>query len=103
MPDYTDAHLARLVSLDREERAYADVDAIAAFAPEWREKLAALRAYILVCLESQTGAPDDVFAAKLKSYQREYDATLARAKAASMPAAADIPQAWPDLSAEVAR
>lgn len=103
MPDYTDAHLARLVNIDRETRAYSDVDAIGTFAAPWREHLTALRVYVLICLESQTGAQDDLFAAKLKSYQREFDAALARARAASVPEPAGIPQAWPGLSAEVGR
>jgi hypothetical protein len=103
VPNYTDAQLARLVNPTREARAYADVDAIAAFAAPWREQLVALRVYVLICLESQTGAQDDMFAAKLKSYQREFDATLTRARAASVPAPAGIPQAWPGLSAETGR
>jgi hypothetical protein len=41
-----------------------------------------LRAYIITCLESQADA-DDLFAQKLKHYQREFDRVLALAKAAT--------------------
>ena len=52
----------------------------------WRERLITLRAYILVCLEHQAN-PDDLYAAKLKNYRADFDATLAQARASAPDAA----------------
>jgi hypothetical protein len=103
MPDYTDSHLARLVTLERETRAYADVDALGTFATPWRERLAVLRCYLIICLESQKGGMDDIFTAKLSSYRREYDTTLAQARAATVSTGGTVPATWPSLTAEVGR
>ena len=77
---YHDAYLAPLVTADRETRALADVNTIAEFGDDWIAKLTVVRAYVLVCLESQK-APDDLFAAKLSAYRKEWDALLSQAKA----------------------
>ena len=79
---YADAYLKAQVTEDRETRAVADVNAIATFAAAWLEKLAILRAYIIVCLECQA-QPDDLFAQKLKHYRQEWETALAAAKAAT--------------------
>lgn len=83
MPDYTDAFLAPLATFERETRATADVDAMGQFAPYWRDKLIALRVYIIACLENMKNGEGDIYSAKLKEYRREFDATLAAAQAAS--------------------
>jgi hypothetical protein len=79
---YYDSYLTPLITDDRETRALADVDRIAAFPAEWRGKLGVLRAYVLTCLESNADA-EDVFSVKLKQYQKEFDHTLAQARAAA--------------------
>lgn len=82
---YTDAYLKTRVTVDIENRAMAEIDAIRAFptAPvNYRESLIRLRAYIITCLE-QGSTSDDVFAAKLTAYRKEYDAALAAAHAAA--------------------
>lgn len=79
---YYDAYLKDLVTQGHEDRALADVDAIADFAADWREKLGVLRAYILVCLESMA-EPEDLFTAKLTQYRKEWTETLAKARSAT--------------------
>lgn len=78
---YHDSYLTPLLTEDRETRALEDVDRIATFPTEWRDKLGVLRAYVLTCLESNASG-EDVFSVKLKQYQKEFDATLALARAA---------------------
>lgn len=82
---YPDAYLAKFCTTEREVRAYADVDSAGTFATAWRDKLAVLRCYVIACLENQA-QPDDLFAAKLKSYRFEYETMLAQAKAATVDA-----------------
>lgn len=77
---YTDAYLKSQVTEARENIAEADVDAIATFSAEWKQKLAIIRTYIIVCLECQA-QPDDLFAQKLKHYRQEWEAQIALAKA----------------------
>lgn len=84
---YHDAWLKTHATPEREARAFADVDAIAAFPTEWRDRLAVLRTYELVCLECQANA-DDLFAQKLKHYRAEWQTTLTQARAALPSAAA---------------
>jgi hypothetical protein len=103
VPEYTDAHLSRLVTLERETIATGDVDALGAFPTAWRNRLITLRTYVIICLESQKGGMDDIFSAKLSSYRREYDATLVQARRAAETAGATLPAAWPSLTAEVGR
>lgn len=79
---YADEYLAPLVTDDRETRATADVAVLGTFPDAWQERLVRLRAYILTCQESQA-APDDLFASKLKTYQKEFDALLPAAQAAA--------------------
>lgn len=82
---YADAYLKGNVTEDRENRAEADVAAIATFSAEWAQKLSICRAYIITCLECQA-QPDDLFASKLKHYREEWESTLAAAKAATVDA-----------------
>ena len=83
---YTDAFLSPLATPDRTARAESDVDAIATFATEWRDKLVVLRTYLLICLDSQKSA-EDAFAVKLAAYRKEWESVLAAAKAATTDAA----------------
>lgn len=78
---YADAYLATLVTQDRETRALADVAAYGTFPVDWTERLVRLRAYCIVCAESQQ-APDDLFATKLATYRKEFAEALPLAKAA---------------------
>lgn len=78
---YYDAYLAPLVTQERETRAIAEVAAIGTFPDTWTERLVRLRAYCIVCAESQK-APDDLFTAKLKTYSKEFADALPLAKAA---------------------
>jgi hypothetical protein len=80
---YADAYLKSVVTEDREDRAMADVAAVATFAAEWVQKLTIIRAYILTCLECQA-QPDDLFSQKLKHYRQEWESALASAKAATV-------------------
>ncbi len=79
---YADEYLSQLITDDREARATADVALLGTFPAAWLERLVRLRAYILTCQESQA-APDDLFSAKLKHYQKEFDAILPAAQAAA--------------------
>lgn len=88
--NYYDGYLASKITQGREERAYADVDAVGAFASPWRDKLAVLRAYIITCLECQATA-DDLYSAKLAAYRKEFETTLAQARAAVVPEAGEAP------------
>ncbi len=78
---YGDAYLSSLVTQERENRAVTDVAAIGTFPVDWTERLVRLRAYIVTCQESQK-APDDLFAAKLATYSKEFTAMLPIARAA---------------------
>jgi hypothetical protein len=69
---YPDAYLAKFCTVEREARALADVALMAAgktFSADWTERLTIVQCYILACLENQAGQPEDLFTAKLKSYQ----------------------------------
>jgi len=80
---YYDPYLLPLVTEAREARALADVNAQRAdFPAAWLERLTRLRAYVIVCQESQQTV-DDLFAVKLAQYQKEYDKTLPLAIAAA--------------------
>ena len=79
---YHDGYLKSLITVEREARAAADVAAIGTFAAEWESRLTVLRAYILTCLES-SAEKEDLFAAKLAIYRKEFDQTLAQARAAT--------------------
>ncbi|MBB1161471.1 hypothetical protein [Aquariibacter albus] len=83
---YADAYLAPLVTEEREARAAADVAELGTLPAAWVARLVVARAYVLTCLESQRAA-DDTFSAKLSAYRKEWDSTLAQARAAQ--AAAD--------------
>ena len=86
---YDDAYLSTRIDSDLEERAVAFIDTLdsaGTLSDFWRERLITLRAYILVCLEHQAN-PDDLYAAKLKNYRSDFDATLAQARASAPDAA----------------
>jgi hypothetical protein len=83
---YPDAYLAKFCTIDRETRAFADVDTYGTFPEVWRNKLTVLKCYVLACLENQSD-PEDLFTAKLKSYRQEFDSALAQARAATPDAA----------------
>lgn len=78
---YVDAYLAPLVTQEREKRAIADVAAYGTFPADWTERLVRLRAYVIVCSESQK-SPEDLFTAKLATYRKEFNDALPFAKAA---------------------
>ncbi|MFO1268563.1 MAG: hypothetical protein U1F25_13710 [Rubrivivax sp.] len=78
---YADAYLAPLVGQAREAQAIADVAQLGTLPAAYVARLVAVRAYVLTCLESQK-APDDLFAAKLAAYRKEWADVLAQARAA---------------------
>lgn len=84
---YSDKYLAPLVTTTTETTAVEDVALEGSFSPTHTEKLVILRAYVLTCQDSQR-TPDDVFAAKLATYRKEYGETLTRARIAAAAAAA---------------
>lgn len=84
---YPDAYLARFCTQDREDRALAIVQGMAAtagvtLAADWLERLTIAHTYILAALENQAD-PEDLFAAKLKAYRQQFDALLPQAIAAA--------------------
>lgn len=78
---YADGYLAPLVTPAREQKAIDDVQLLGTLPEAWVQRLVVLRAYVITCLESQK-APDDLFAAKLITYRKEYSDVLAQARAA---------------------
>lgn len=80
--NYPDAYLAKYCTIDRETRAFSEVDLLGTFSAAWRNKLTVLKTYILVCLENQADA-EDLFTAKLASYRKEFDSMLAQARGAT--------------------
>jgi hypothetical protein len=97
MIEYFDAYLAPLIEKtpEFETRAIEDVAQLGGFPDPWPDKLAVLRAYILVCLEN-SASPEDVFTLKLKQYQAEFKAALTQARlAANVPAPAYLPLSIP--------
>lgn len=78
---YPDAYLAKFCTVDREQRAFAEVDMLGTFATTWRNRLTILKCYVLACLENQAD-PEDLFTAKLAAYRKEFDSMLAQARAA---------------------
>ena len=81
MPNYTDEYLSGQVTIEREQRATADVAVQGDLPLQWRNRLIELRTYIITCQECMQ-TPDDVFAIKLKAYRDEYEVSLNLAKAA---------------------
>lgn len=79
---YYDAYLKKFCDSAIEYRAYGEVDIRGTFSDAWRDRLVVYMAYILVCLENQANE-EDLFTAKLKSYQKEFDRVLAQARAAT--------------------
>lgn len=78
---YTDAYLAPLVTEEREARAVSYVADLGTFPAAWVTRLQVLRAYVLVCLESNQSG-EDLFAVKLRTYQAEFDTALKAAQQA---------------------
>ena len=91
---YDDAYLAPFCTSVRESRASDYVDMLQSpndFSQEWHDNLTRDQCYILVCIEQQ-GAPDDLFAEKLKTYQKKFDSELVFAKIdAAETAGSEIP------------
>ena len=81
--EYTDAYLAPLVTDERAARAAVEVASLGTFPADWTDRLNIQRAYIITCLESQKSA-DDVFAAKLSAYRKEFEQTLSGARGAQL-------------------
>ena len=81
MPIYTDEYLSSQVTVEREQRAMADVRVMGTFPLSWTNRLVELRAYIITCQECMQ-TPDDVFATKRKAYVDEFEASLNLARAA---------------------
>lgn len=86
---YPDAYLAPFCDEDREQRAIADVEVFQAqlpagqtFGEAWTERLVVLQCYILACMENQADA-EDLFTAKLKTYQSRLMVLLPQATAAA--------------------
>ena len=99
---YTDSFLSRLATDAREKEAIRYIESIAAFTPEWRDRLIILRVYISICLEAQKGGDDDVYATKLSSYRKEFDSVLSLAKATQIDGVTVSP-VFPSLSADPSR
>lgn len=85
---YADGYLAPFVTGAREDQAAALVAELGTFSAYWTEQLTRLQAYIITCTEGMK-ATDDVFAAKLGAYRKDFEATLSRARAAAATEAAD--------------
>lgn len=86
--DFRDAYLRDFCDYDAEQAARADVallDPDSNFTSAWTDKLAVVKTYINVCLENQA-QEDDLFAIKLKQYNREFDGLLAQARTAAVDA-----------------
>ena len=45
--NYPDAYLAKFCTVDRETRAFAEVDMLGTFATSWRNRLTVLKCYEL--------------------------------------------------------
>ena len=80
--NYPDAYLAKFCTIDRETRAFDEVDMLGTFTDAWRNRLAVIKCYVLACLENQADA-EDLFTAKLAAYRKEFDSMLAQARAAT--------------------
>ena len=81
---FQDVFLNRHCTPERLNRAYAHIEGLSldGITDEWRERLATLRTYVIVCLECQA-SPEDLFAEKLKHYRAEWETGLLQAKAAA--------------------
>ena len=86
---YPDAYLAVFCTEDRETRATANVDLYESqlpdgqvFSAEWTERLIITQTYIIACIENQADA-EDLFTAKLKTYERQWQTLLPQAIAAT--------------------
>lgn len=95
---FDDAYLRKHCTDIRRDRAYEYVDMLGSdYTDDWRDELARLRCYVLVCQENQA-AEDDLFSMKLDIYNKEFstqltNANLAVAEAAgeALPAVFSIP------------
>lgn len=93
---YPDAYLAQFCTEEREARALADVDVLEdqlptgqSFSAEWLERLVIVQCYILACTENQADA-EDLFTAKLKTYQQRLQVLLPQAMADAAATAGEI-------------
>lgn len=78
---YHDAYLAPIVTEEREARAVDFVADLGTLPAAWVARLQVLRAYVIVCLESNQSG-EDLFAVKLRTYQSEFDSALRSAQQA---------------------
>lgn len=78
---YHDAYLSKFCDEALEARALADVEVLAdgrTFSADWLERVTVPQAYVLVCMDRQA-EPDDLFAAKLKTYREVLEKALPQA------------------------
>lgn len=87
---YHDAYLSPYADDAVEARAFDYVDQLDTFDAVWRDQLAVLRAYLLICMDKQA-EPEDLFTAKLKTYRREFESTLAQARSAAAAVTGESP------------
>lgn len=85
---YADAALAPRLTQAREDQAIEEVAVLGTFPDDWVKRLVVLRAYIVTCIESQMST-DDIYAAKLASYRKDFNDALPQARAAQAAADAD--------------
>lgn len=79
---YNDRYLSKFITNDVEARAIADVAVLAGsatFSAPWIQRLAIAQAYVLAALENQAD-PEDLFAAKLKTYRQQLEVLLPQAR-----------------------
>lgn len=85
MLTYRDAYLKKFATQELEDIASEDVALLNGgdeFDTEWQEKLTVIRLYILACLENQADETD-LFTAKLRTYNKEFEGLIAKARTAS--------------------
>jgi len=90
MLTYRDAYLSKFCNLEMEDAAYAAVDLLGTFTDSWRDSLAVIKCYILVCLENQADT-EDLFTAKFKTYSKEFEGLIAQARTATVDGDGNIP------------
>ena len=93
---YPDAYLQTFCTEDRETRATSNVQLYAdqlpegqTFSADWTERLVITQTYILACIENQADA-EDLFTAKLKTYEKQWQTLLPQAISAAAEASATV-------------
>lgn len=84
---YADAALAPRVTQAREDQATEEVTVLGTFPDDWVKRLVVLRTYMITCVECQMST-DDLYAAKLASYRKDFSDALPQARAAQAAAEA---------------